>query len=211
MTVITISRELGSRGTEIAEDVAAYINAICVDKEVLAEMASQAGVSVEVIAETEERLSTKPAFVSDEMRSLFASRQPVGAKSTAAMDEKEYSSAASSAIRKLAERGNVVFVGRGSQLVLADWPAALHVRLHASLEVRAARIHTRRGLADMASARRIIQRADEQRRNWFKRVFDGADLNDPHHYDLMLNTGRLNTQLVVDLIVTAAREQRYKK
>ena len=43
MAVVTISRELGSDGTQIAEAVAVALNAICIDKEVLAEMAREVG------------------------------------------------------------------------------------------------------------------------------------------------------------------------
>ena len=56
MTVVTISRELGSLGTRIAEAVGAALGVPCIDKEVLAEMARQAGVQVEVIVEAEEKL-----------------------------------------------------------------------------------------------------------------------------------------------------------
>ena len=72
MSVVTISRELGSRGTRIAEAVGHELGATCIDKEVLAEMARQAGVEVEVIVEAEEKLMSRAGVVSQEMRSLFS-------------------------------------------------------------------------------------------------------------------------------------------
>ncbi len=54
MPVVTVSRELGSLGTRIAEAAGARLGAPCVDKEVLAEMARQAGVPVNEIVESEE-------------------------------------------------------------------------------------------------------------------------------------------------------------
>jgi phage replication-related protein YjqB (UPF0714/DUF867 family) len=72
MTVVTISRELGSRGTRIAEAVGNELDATCIDKEVLAEMARLAGVQVEVIVEAEEKLMSRAGMVSQEMRSLFS-------------------------------------------------------------------------------------------------------------------------------------------
>ena len=50
MPVVTVSRELGSLVTQIAEGVAVRFDASCVDKEVLAVIARQAGVPVEEIA-----------------------------------------------------------------------------------------------------------------------------------------------------------------
>jgi len=56
MPVVTVSRELGSEGTRIAEEVARALGAECVDKEVLTEMARQAGLPGEAIAQAEEKL-----------------------------------------------------------------------------------------------------------------------------------------------------------
>jgi cytidylate kinase len=202
MTVVTISRELGSRGTRIAEAVGHALNATCIDKEVLAEMARQAGVEVEVIVEAEEKLMSRAGVVSQEMRSLF-SADP--SRRNRPMNQETYVDGMKNAIRALAERGHVVFVGRGSQLILEDHPSALHVHLFAAPEIRAARIQRRRGMADNGTAERIIGLADEQRRNWYQRFFTSADWKNSRHYNLMLDTGRIPEATAVALIVHAAR------
>lgn len=202
MTVVTISRELGSRGTRIAEAVGHELNATCIDKEVLAEMARQAGVEVEVIVEAEEKLMSRAGVVSQEMRSLF-SADP--SRRNRPMNQETYVDGMKNAIRALAERGNVVFIGRGSQLILEDHPSALHVHLFAAPEIRAARIQRRRGMADNGTAERIIGLADEQRRNWYQRFFTSADWKNSRHYNLMLDTGRIPEATAVALIVHAAR------
>ena len=202
MTVVTISRELGSRGTRIAEAVGHELNATCIDKEVLAEMARQAGVEVEVIVEAEEKLMSRAGVVSQEMRSLL-SADP--SRRNRPMNQETYVDGMKNAIRALAERGNVVFIGRGSQLILEDHPSALHVHLFAAPEIRAARIQRRRGMADSGTAERIIGLADEQRRNWYQRFFTSADWKNSRHYNLMLDTGRIPEATAVALIVHAAR------
>lgn len=204
MTVVTISRELGSRGTRIAEAVGVALGAQCIDKEVMAEMARQAGVSVEVIVEAEEKL-TRTAIVSQEMRSLFSGDPNLR---TGQIDQKTYVQQMARAMRALAEKGNIVFIGRGAQLVLEDHPTALHVHLYAPPDVRAERIQRRRNIADAERARRIIHLADEQRRNWYQRFFSSADWKNSHHYHLMLDTSRIGEELAVDLIVRAARAPR---
>ena len=202
MAVVTISRELGSEGTRIAEAVARALGVECVDKEVLAEMARQAGLPVEVIAQAEERLLSRPTLVSQDMRSLFAKGQTAH---IGALDEATYVEQMAQAIRTLALRGDLVFIGRGAQLILQDWPNALHVHLYAPIEVRARRIQQRRGLPDLDTALRIVQQADEQRRSWFRHFFAGADWKNPRYYHLMIDTSRIPPDLAASLIVQAAR------
>jgi cytidylate kinase len=202
MAVVTISRELGSRGTQIAEAVATTLGTHCVDKEVLAEMARQAGVSVEIIVQAEERLLSRPALVSQEMQALFSRGQK---SQSGSLNEASYIQQMTQAIRALADQGNIVFVGRGAQIILHDRPDILHVHLYAALEVRAKRIQRRRGLPDLEPALRIIRQADDERRSWFRRFFSGADWKNPKHYHLMIDTGRVTAELAANLIVQAVR------
>ncbi|GAB4561077.1 MAG: cytidylate kinase-like family protein [Anaerolineae bacterium] len=202
MAVVTISRELGSGGTRIAEEVARLLGAICVDKEVLAEMARQAGLPVEVITQAEERLMSKPSLVSQDMQALFSKGQAArGGRFT----EADYIEQMGNAIRSLAERDQVIFIGRGAQLILRDHPTALHVHLYAPLEVRARRIMARRKLADLSIAQRLVEQADEQRRGWYRRFFKGADWKSPRYYHLMIDTSRIPYGLAAAMIAQAAR------
>ncbi|MDI9549202.1 MAG: cytidylate kinase-like family protein [Chloroflexota bacterium] len=199
MPVVTVSRELGSLGTRIAEAAGARLGAPCVDKEVLAEMARQAGVPVNEIVESEEKLLSRPMVVSEEMRAFFSRRGESGV-----LTAENYVERMSAAIRALAEQGNTVFVGRGAQLILPGAPGVLHVHIFASPEIRAKRIQERRGLGDEQAALQIVRQADERRRTWFRRFFTGANWKDPRYYDLMINTGRIPAQTAVELIVAAA-------
>jgi CMP/dCMP kinase len=202
MTVVTISRELGSEGTRIAEAVAQALDTQCVDKEVLAEMAIQAGVDIEVVVQAEERLLSRPAVVSSEMQGFFSRGQKAQA---GAMNEQTYIQQMSGAIRALADRGDFIFVGRGSQIILRDHPGALHVHLYAAPEVRAGRIQKRRGLADLDAGLRVIRQADQQRREWYHRFFQGADWKNLRNYHLLIDTGHIPAQQAGSIIVYAAR------
>ena len=97
-------------------------------------------------------------------------------------------------------------MGAGSQLILEDHPTALHVHLYAAPGCArqpdsAAPQHGQDG----HGSRRIIQLADEQRRNWYQRFFSSADWKNSRHYHLMLDTGRIPEEAAVALIVDAAR------
>ena len=125
MTIVTISREIGSNGAKISESVATQLGVSLVDKQVPAEMARHLGVSEEVVRKAEERLLAKPIGVSDEMRAMFAAqRGAVGA-----MNETQFIQQMTAALKRLAESNNGVFFGRGAQIVLKEHPGALHVHL----------------------------------------------------------------------------------
>lgn len=196
MAIVTISRELGAEGKRIGEAVAKALGALCVDKQVLADLAREAGLSVELVVHAEERLSERPNLVSEEMKALFAKSPGRGA---GGQDRDVQQMMA--AFRLLAQRGNMVFVGRGGQIALRDYPHALHVHLYAPLEVRAQRIQARRSLPTLENAMQIVQQADEQRRQWYRQLFQGYDWKNPHHYHLLIDTHRVGVDLTVALIV----------
>lgn len=200
MPVISISRELGSEGTHIAQMVADQVGASCIDKEVLAEMAQQAGVSVQVMAAAEEQLLARPLGVTDEMSAFWSARRGKGV-----LSEAQFVQHLTGALKLLAAQGNVVFVGRGAQVVLKDHAGALHVHLYAPLEARAARIQQRRNLPTLEAAQQLIRSADEQRRDWFRHFFKGVDWKSPKHYHLLIDTARIPPDPAAALIVLAAQ------
>lgn len=201
MTIITISRELGSDGTQIAEAVATHLGVIAVDKQVLAEMARQMGVTVAVIVQAEEQLLAKPIGVSDEMRALFAAQRTPGRT----WSEAQFVQGMTAAIKLLATQGNVVFIGRGTQIILKEHPTTLHVHLYAPPSVRAIRLQQRRALPNLEAALRLVQQADEQRKNWFRHFFRGIDWKDARHYHLMIDTACIPVSVATSLIIQAAQ------
>jgi cytidylate kinase len=202
MSVVTVSRQLGSYGRQIAEEAAARLSAVCVDKEVLAAMAQKEGVSVDTIVQAERQVMSRPVAVTEEMKSLLASQS--GKPGTLA-NASGFVAHLGAAIRALADQGNVVFIGRGTQLLLADYPQALHVRIYAPLEVRAARIQQSRGLSSQDMAQQVVRQADEQRNDWFRHLFPGISWKDARHYHLMINTERIPAEVAVEIIVQSAR------
>lgn len=98
--------------------------------------------------------------------------------------------------------GRVVFVGRGAQFVLPP-ENGLHVRLIGSQEARAAR-RAESGGCSVDDARARVTATDAERKSWVKRFFE-ADVENPHAFDLVLNTDRLSVDGAARLIVEASR------
>lgn len=201
MTLVTISREIGSHGLKIAKAVAAELGGTTVDQQVLAEMAQQMGVTVEVIVQAEGRLLAKPVGVSDEMRALISAQRGAAG----AMNETQFIQQMTAAIKRLVEANSSVFIRRGAQFVLKDQPTALHVHLYAPAEMRALRVQQQRALPTMEAALQLVQQADEQNKNWFRHFFSGIDWKSARYYHLMIDTARIPAEVATALIIQAAR------
>ena len=105
-------------------------------------------------------------------------------------------------IRAAADRGNVVIVGRGAQVVLADRPDALHVRVIAPIPFRCGRIVEREGV-DPEEAMELIRRTDRDRARYLRQYYR-VDWEDGNLYHLTINTERTGVDLAARLIAGAA-------
>ena len=181
--VLTLSRELGAGDTGFPPTLADRRGLKVYDRELLEQEALRLGVTEAEL----ERVDEHPA-------SLFQRFLP-GSLS------QRYFEALGKLMKELAERGNVLLVGRGGSRFLRDLPEALHVRLVAPPEVRIRRVMEHRWLRE-AQARKLIAQTDAQRRNFYQSYF-GADWSDLLEYHVTANSGRLGPA-AVDLITVVA-------
>jgi cytidylate kinase len=184
MPVITLSRELGSRGDDVAAAVAAALKLRLVGRELINQAARAAGVPEVALAEIDELglLGLKPERTALEL----------------------YRATVERVIREQAERGDVLLVGRGGQIVLAGWPGVLHVRIIAPADARMRCVQERCRISAEAAAARIA--ASDRTRAAFLRRHYGARWDDPRLYDLVINMARLTVEDAAALICQAARQ-----
>ena len=123
MAVITLSREMGSRGDDIARRVAERLRLRLVGRELITRAAKEAGAPEVALAEIDELglLGVKPNAAA-----LRLYREKVAA-----------------VIHELAAEGDVLVVGRAGQVILADQPGVLRVRVTAPHEMRLAQVQAR--------------------------------------------------------------------
>lgn len=205
MAVITISRELGSEGDKIADLLCQTLGYRRVDKALLSQIAQQAGVDVDAIRAMERSFATRARLISTDMTSLY-SKQPTAFDRKAAMDDQAYGKILREAMEQFARDGDVVIVGRGGQMVLRNWPTALHVHLYAPVDVRAQRLMQRLNITE-AEARRRVTDSDTEKRQSIRHMHDNAEWKDLRYYHLAINTGFVHPEVVVQIIVLAAREK----
>ena len=103
---------------------------------------------------------------------------------------------------KSAQQGGVI-MGRNGALILADWPAALHVKLDGPLQARLKRIAETSGMSLEHAARR--QKQEDQVRADISLELYGWNPQEFDHYDLLVNTGLMDLDMCVDIIVAAAK------
>jgi hypothetical protein len=114
-----------------------------------------------------------------------------------------YTSVAKTAetILRLAQTGNAVIVGRGGNFITRNMEAAIHIRLVGTLEVRIRNFGRIYKLTPAEAAREVARR-DRGRKNYILENFR-EDINDPLHYDIILNTDHLADADAAGIIIRA--------
>lgn len=200
MRAITVSRQYGSGGGEIARLLAEKLNWRLVDHEVVVGVARELGVSLEEAEAQDERAES---LITRLLASMSLAYPNEGTELVATPEARaaQYQDALRRVVEAAAVEGNVIIVGRASQVVLSDRRDVLHARIVAPLPARIAYVARREGLSEQ-EARERIQRKDQDRikslQSRFHRHPDESSL-----YDLTINTGVLTLGDAVDLICSA--------
>ena len=113
-----------------------------------------------------------------------------------------------SVIYDVAKKGNAIFFGKGSQLLLNSFECALHVLVIGGMEKRIKRVMEKNKVGREV-ADKIIHTSDHDKRGFLRFAFD-RDWIDPQLYDLVLNTDILGKDSAVNLIVVAAKSEDIK-
>ncbi len=182
MAVITISRQLGSGGEEIARQVAASLGYDFVDKQTTDIIFRQYGLT-----RFDELYSSIPSVL-DLLNA----------------DNLLLVAMANEIIEAVAQRGNVVILGRAGFAVLAGFADVLHVHIQAPVAARVQRVLEREDRADSAVAGEQVKQDDEVHAKYIERFYN-KQWDDPANFDLVVDTGALSTEAAAQEIVAAAR------
>jgi len=199
---ITISRSLGSGGTEVGLLVARKLGWQFCDRRILRRTAEALGVPVTALARQEER----PSGLLEKFLSMlaFASPEvPYAPPLEVPVYSAELFEAEGAVMRRLADAGPSVLVGRGGFIVLKDRPSTFHVRIEASLDSRIRYLLGRGKAPDEASALKAIQDSDRGRAAFFRRVAH-VEWEDPANFQLVLDTGEQDLEACAGTVVRGA-------
>ena len=202
MGVVTVSASFGAGGPEIAQAVAGRLGLPFHDRAIPVLVAGRLGVPV---AEAEANDETIARGLWRLITSLGSMPDPVGGVLPVSTlpDERAYRDQTERVLAEIADGPGGVVLGRAAAMVLADRPDALHVRLDGP---RAARLAAAKALLDLPEdrVRRELEAADAARVAYV-RHFYRCDPADARHYHLVVDATALPHDVVVDMVVAAAR------
>ena len=190
MKTITISRQYGSGGRHIAALLSEKMGVPCYDSKFLPKEAERHGISQEIINEFKGKTSLLYAIgvmMSEESQD----------KKRLTIPEKMFH-AQKETVKRLAQEGPCIFVGRCADYVLKDNPNVVSVFVHADEKFCLDRAMERNSMTEK-EMKKYIEKTDKFRGDFY-RYHTGHEWADARNYDLCLNSGKLGFQKCVEEI-----------
>jgi len=205
MSLVTIGGQLGSGAPEVGKIVADRLRADYIDRQIIAGVAERLKRKEEEVIAKE----TPPGTLFGRVAEALGRNYALGDAFAGAylpvwqlpLNDHRYFQALESVVRELARSQSLVIYGRGAQFILKDHPGALHVLVAAPIEARVKRVMEDLKI-DQEAAKHEIARFDNSIREFIKRYFK-AELENPVHYDIVINTARLHFQAAASIVVDA--------
>jgi len=186
MSVITISRDLGSEGDYIADSVAQKLGYHLIEKNFFYKVLSQYG-----LVEFDREYDELPGFWDQ-----------FDAKRAQKRDEEVVM--LNRVIRAIAQHGNSVILGRSGYEVLKEFSGIFHVRLQAPRNIRIARIMEERHIP-LEQAKTIIEENDKLHKAFIQEYYE-IPWDAVRAFDLVINTNKVSPDMAVAWIVDAVKQ-----
>ncbi len=197
MAVITISRQFGAGGITLGKMVAEKYGYIFADTDVIKMVAEMANVSTHFVETIEKEAGGKfSKFISKMVSKPLVDR--ILKDERGYIDEEIYLDYLVLIIAQMADDGNVVILGRGSQYILNDHPDAFHILLIDEFENRVQFMKSHYDLSK-SRANQVVRGEDKRRKNLYKKL-GKTDYDDPFLYHLVLNMSKLDLKQAFELI-----------
>lgn len=194
-TIITIGREFGSAGREIGRMVAKHLDIKLYDKEMLNRAAKESGICKELF-ETHDEKPTN-SFLYSLVMDTYSLGYSSGSYTDMPINHKVFL-AQFDAIKKIADEGPCILVGRCADYALEEYDNVLSIFIHADLEARIRRIARIYDLTD-AKAKELIIKTDKKRSSYYN-YYSNKRWGDVNSYDMCLNSSMLGIEGTAEAI-----------
>lgn len=191
--VITISRQKGSGGRQIAQALASHFNTAYYDHYILSQAAQETGLGRNIFY----RADGRKGF----LRQFIGAVQPFiggGDFYASQLSDENIFSLQSGVIRKLASEHSCVIVGRAADHILADHPRAVRIFITANMEDRTRRVMDEKKV-DYKNAVHIIKQTDERRAAYYS-FHTSNQWGSADTYDLCINISALGYEASLELL-----------
>lgn len=202
--IINIGRQLGSGGRAVAQLLAKEFDARFYDKELLLLAAKESGFAPEFFEQNDEHKGF--------LRSLFHMHAPhVSDNNFYAnnFSQEGLFKIQSDVIRKVAQEGSCVFVGRCADYVLRDFPNVFNVFVTASMDFRIDHV-AERHQCSREEARKIIEKEEADRASYYN-YYTGKKWGAAESYHLCIDASLLGIEQTARFIAQYIRESRYSR
>lgn len=196
-TIITIGRQFGSGGKEIAEKLGESLQIPVYDKEMLAVAAKDSGICQELFESHDEKPTNSFLY------SLVMDTYSMGYSPNAYMDmpiNHKVFLAQFDAIKKLANEGPCILVGRCADYALDSYDNCLSVFIHANLDARIRRIARMYDITD-AKAKDMIVKTDKKRATYYN-YYTNKKWGAAESYELCLDSSKLGITGTTEAILS---------
>ena len=194
-TIITIGRQYGSGGKEIAGILSKELDIPFYDKDLITRAAKDSGFCEEMIQFHDERPTNSFLY------NLVMDTYSFGYNSATMMDmpiSQRVFLAQFDAIKKIADEGPCVIVGRCADYALADYKNAVNIFIHADEASKIERLMKKYDLTEQ-KAREAMIKKDRQRQSYYN-YYSSKKWGRADSYDLTLNSAKLGIEGTVELI-----------
>ncbi len=195
--IITIERRYASGGNEIGKKLAEALGYKLYDRNILLEAAQKLDIPFFKIEALEESSSGNILMnLSKTPLGGLGGNKDLPLADKLFLEEKRI-------IEQAAEEGNCVIVGRASGYILRAHENSLQVFIYADHQKRLQRAIEKEGI-QRAEAENAMKKNDKRRRNFYNAVTN-QEWDDPKHYEMYLNAGKLGIDMCVKLLMEAAK------
>lgn len=194
-TIITISRQFGSAGHEIGQKLADELGIKCYDKDLLSRVAKESGFCEEIIQNQDERPTSSFLY------NLVMDTYSFGYNSSHYVDmpiSQKIFLAQFETIKKIADEGPCVIVGRCADYALADYKNCLSVFIYANEEDKIRHVVKNHNVSE-AEAKSMIVKQDKQRQSYYN-YYTSKKWGRADSYDICINSSVLGEDGTVMLI-----------
>lgn len=189
--IITIAREYGSGGHLLGEMLSKELGIKLYDKEFIHLVAEKSGINEQYIKKNEQSI---PSFW---LKCILGKNSEQSLERSLSSDDVLFV-AESKIIQELAEKGPCIIVGRCADFVLRDYPNLIKVFCYSDLRSACVRCVQEYGVSE-EKAESEIKRINHNRIAHYE-YYTGEKWGEPHHYNLMINTGSIDLSVACNLI-----------
>lgn len=186
--IITISREFGSGGREIGKRLSDELGFRYYDKEIITEIAKETGMTEQYIKNISEKGIYPQAF---NFGKTFATFNNLQSNQTEILVKQQ------EIIKKIADKGNCIIVGRGANIILKDYNT-IDIFVYSNMESKIKRCREKRQDEELSDKELIekIKQVDKNRKNYHD-LISNKEWGNKNNYDICINTSKIEIKKVI--------------